>query len=191
MNRIFGVLIFISLISCKKDVEQPTETPVPDIIIGRVQEIDVTPVDINTPDKGVFYISMNNTRYKVQFNATSEAESNATLFFDNDTILLDQSREFGNFGQDFISYGPLAENELIVTFNEGAKKIEGFFDTNTSIGGTFGRDLIEQWRTPNDPTKPTEKAKKDLMNFVSRYSDSNGAEPGITPVYLAVTVSRQ
>jgi hypothetical protein len=192
MNRIIIVLLSaLPFIGCSKsDDPDPAVTPIPDIIQGQVREIDVTPVDINTPGQGSFIISMTGALYKVQFNATTQAESNAILLFANDTMLIEESREFGNFGFDVVAYNPVKENELLVQFNDGGKRIEGQFNQNTSFGGAFGRDLIEQWRETNVPNKPNQKAKDDITNFVSRYADSNGGEVGATPTYLKVTVTR-
>jgi hypothetical protein len=192
MYRLTIVLAAICvLVSCSKSSAPPTTiTPIPDIIIGQVREIDLRPVDINTPGQAFLVISMNDALYKVQFDATSQAESNATIFFATDTILVDESREFGNFGQDVVSYNPLYANELLIEFKEGGKRVSGEFNSNTSFGGTFGRDLISQWREASVPNKPNQKAKDDLQNLVRKYMDSNGDEPGIIPTYLAVTVSR-
>jgi len=184
-------IFFVPFISCSKD-EGNTTPPdqIPDIINGIVTEFNVTPIDINTPDKGTFLINSNNTIYKVDFNAVAESESNAILLFDNDTILTDQSRELGNVGTDAVVYNPVRDNEILVQFNNG-KKIDGLFTASTNFGGVFGEALISQWRTPNDPAKPTQKAKDDIMNLVQRYSDKDGPGPETKPQYLSVTVSKR
>src|SRR4051794_20802799 len=178
MNRFLMLFLVLStFISCSKDEERPPSTPViPDIINGVVTEFNVTPIDINTPDKGEFLIFMNGIFYKVDFNAVAESESNAYLLFDSDTILTDQSREFANLGKDAVAYNPVADNQILVQFNDG-RKINGLFNASTSFGGVFGEALISQWRTPNDPAKPTQKAKDDIRNFVQRYSDKDGPGP--------------
>ncbi|HEX8675730.1 MAG TPA: hypothetical protein VF700_00835 [Segetibacter sp.] len=191
MRRIIVLLLLINaLISCSKK-EEALNPPVviPDIINGAINEINVTPLDITTPDKGSLSISMNNTNYKVDFNATDEAKSNATLFFGSDTILTDESREFASFGKDAVAYRPVGANEITINFKDG-RKISGRFDPITSFGGVFGEQLISQWRTSNDPAKPNQKAKDDIRNFVQRYSDKDGPGSGNTPVYLSVTVSK-
>lgn len=190
MYRLIIVFIFlVSFVSCSKD-EGSTQPPVqiPDIISGVITEFSVAPIDINTPDKGTFLISANNTIYKVDFNAVAESQSNAILLFDNDTILTDQSRELGNLGRDAVAYNPVHDNEILVQFNNG-KKIDGVFTSYTSFGGVFGEALISQWRTPNDPSKPNQKAKDDLIHFVQLYSDKDGAGPETKPLPLSVTVS--
>ena len=111
MYRFLILFIFlVSIISCSKD-EGGTPPPdqIPDIINGVVTEFKLSPIDINTPDKGTFLISGNNTIYQVDFNAVAESESNAILLFDNDTILTDQSREIGNLGRDAVAYNPVRE----------------------------------------------------------------------------------
>lgn len=188
-----SVLVFVCasvLASCSKNETEIPVTPIPDIIQGQIREIDVDPIDINTPDKATMVISMNDALYKVQFNVTTEQLSNATLFLASDTILVDESREFGNFGQDIVSYNPVGANEMIFDFPAGGKKIEGIFNFNTSFGGEFGKDQIAQWREANVPNKPNQKAKDDIRNFIRKYMDSNGAEPGIRPLFLSVSVSR-
>jgi hypothetical protein len=159
------------------------------VINGVITEFNVTPIDINTPDKGTFLISANNTVYKVTFNAMAESESNAVLTFDSDTILTDESREFANLGKDAIAYNPVADNEILVLFNDG-RKIDGVFNSYTSFGGVFGAATISQWRDPGDPSKPTQKAKDDIMNLVRRYSDQDGPGPQTHPQYLSVNVSK-
>ena len=186
------LLLFNALISCSKNEEEQLNPPVvviPDIINGLINEFNVTPLDITTPDKGSLSISMNNTNYKVDFNATDEAKSNATLFFGSDTILTDESREFASFGKDAIAYRPVGENEITINFKDG-RKISGIFHPIASFGGVFGEQLISEWRTSNDPAKPNQKAKDDIRSFVQRYSDKDGPGSGNTPVYLSVTVSK-
>ena len=184
-------LVLSAVISCSKD-EEVSSTPVviPDIIDGVITEFNVTPLDINTPDKGTFFISANNTNYKVDFNAVAESVSNARLIFESDTILTDQSREFANLGKDAIAYNPVAENQISIFFTDG-RKISGLFDLRTSFGGVFGQALISQWRKPGDPSKPTQKAKDDIINLVKRYSDKDGPGPETAPQYLFVKVSKR
>ena len=191
MRHLIVLLLLINaLTSCsKKEEELNPPVAIPDVINGLINEINVTPLDITTPDKGSLSISMNNTNYKVDFNATDEAPSNATLLFKSDTILTDQSREFASFGKDAVAYRPVGENEITINFKDG-RKISGLFHPITSFGGVFGEQLISQWRTSNDPAKPNEKAKDDIRNFVQRYSDRDGPGSGNTPVYLSVTVSK-
>lgn len=184
------LLVLNVLISCSKNEAGPTPPVViPDIIYGVINEINVTPSDITTPDKGSLFISANNTIYKVEFNATDSSQSNATLFFASDTILTNDSREFANLGKDAVAYNPVADNEITISFKDG-RKISGLFDLVTSFGGVFGEQLISQWREPNDPAKPNQKAKDDIRNFVRRYADKDGSGSGITPVYLSVTVTK-
>jgi hypothetical protein len=190
MRRILFLLLAInSLVSCSK--EEATNPPVviPDIINGLVNEIAVTPINITTPDKGSFSISANNTIYKVDFNATDQAQSNATFRFASDTVLTDASREFANLGKDVIAYNPVAPNEIEIRFTDG-RKVLGSFDANTSFGGVFGEALISQWRAASDPAKPNQKAKDDIINFVHRYADKDGPGPGTAPTYVSVTVSK-
>src|SRR5688572_1553556 len=192
MYRFFIVFLLISafFISCSKDDKgQPTPDPIPDVINGVITEIDLTPVDITTPGTGRFFISANNTRYQVEFSAVALAASNATLTFDTDTILTDQSREYANLGIDVISYNPVKENQIIMSFNDG-RRVTGVFDFNTSFGGVFGETLISQWRDPSDPSKPNQKAKDDIINLVRRYGDKDGPGPEISPQFLFATVSR-
>ncbi|HZI54600.1 MAG TPA: hypothetical protein VFD56_12880 [Chitinophagaceae bacterium] len=192
MYRFFIVFLLISafFISCSKDDKgQPTPDPIPDVINGVITEIDLTPVDITTPGTGRFFISANNTRYQVEFSAVALAASNATLTFDTDTILTDQSREYANLGIDVISYNPVKENQIIMSFNDG-RRVTGVFDFNTSFGGVFGETLISQWRDPSDPSKPNQKAKDDIINLVRRYGDKDGPGPEIAPQFLFATVSR-
>ncbi|HXL55782.1 MAG TPA: hypothetical protein VN958_05975, partial [Chitinophagaceae bacterium] len=134
MYRFFVLFLLLgSFISCSKNKEGST-TPVviPDIINGVITEFNVTPIDINTPDKGTFFISANNTIYKVDFNAVAESESNAILIFESDTILTDQSREFANLGKDAVAYNPVAENQISIFFDDG-RKVNGLFNFNTSF----------------------------------------------------------
>ncbi|HEY6976907.1 MAG TPA: hypothetical protein VH396_11510 [Chitinophagaceae bacterium] len=185
-------LVLSTFISCSKDDEMSSPPPVviPDRINGFITEFTVTPIDINTPDKGTFFISANNTIYKVDFNAVAKSESNAILIFDSDTILTDRSREFTNLGKDAVAYNPVAANEVLVELNDG-RKIDGLFDSYTSFGGVFGEDLISQWRDPNDPAKPTQKAKDDIINLVHRYGDKDGPGPTTEPQYLFVTITKR
>lgn len=192
MYRLLFVLsLVLAMGSCSKSNDTPPVTPVPDVINGTITDFSVTPINLNTPDKGTMLISMTGALYKVQFNVVPEAQANAKISFGTDSVLVDESRESGNFGQDVISYIPVAPNEVIFTFKEGPKKINGVFSYLTGFGGTFGSDIIASWRSPSDPSKPNAKAKEDLMNLVRRYMDSNGSEPGISPVHLAVSVIRQ
>lgn len=188
LRFLLPVLLFLA-ISCKRD--NPTNPPAvaPNIINGTITDIDVTPVDITTPDKGTFVIIMNGTRYRVQFNAVEQTQSNATLAFLSDSILVDDSREYANLGQDVVSYNPLNPNEVTVIFYDG-RKIVGQFDFNTKFGGSFGQTLISQWRDADDPSKPNQKAKEDISNFVYLYDDKDGSGPGTDPTYLSVTVSK-
>lgn len=191
MCRLIVILSFVaSMISCAKK-EDGTIPPavIPDIINGFVTEVNVTPLNITTPDKGSFLISVNNTIYKVEFDAADEAQSNATFRFVTDTILTAQSREFANLGKDVIAYNPVAANQIEIRFNDG-RKVSGQFTSYTSFGGVFGEQLISQWRDPADPSKPTQKAKDDILNFIHRYSDKDGPGADITPTYLLVTVSK-
>jgi len=186
-------LLLGTFISCSKNEEvPPTPVVIPDFIEGVITEFNVTPLDINTPDKGTFFIftSANNTNYKVDFNAALEPVSNAILIFESDTILTDQSREFANLGKDAIAYYPVAENKISILFNDG-RKVTGLFNLNTSFGGVFGEALISQWREPGNPSKPTQKAKDDIINLVQRYSDKDGPGPEKAPQYLFVKVSKR
>lgn len=178
------------ILSCSKNDDNTSPVAViPDIINGHVMEIMVTPVDSTTPGTGSFLIWMTNTIYKVDFNATAQTQSNAVLFFDSDTILTNDSREYANLGKDVIAYRPVGVNEITVAFYDG-RKITGGLDAETSFGGTFGEALISQWRSSPEPTKPTQKAKDDIQNFVRRYDDKDGDGPETAPVYLSVTVSK-
>jgi hypothetical protein len=177
-------------ISCSKNENNtPPAGVIPDVINGSVTEIILTPINITTPDKGTFFIFSNNTRYTVEFNAVSNAQSNAILIFDSDTILSDDSREYTNLGNDAVSYNPLRNNNITLILNDG-KKVNGFFDIKTSFGGVFGEAVISQWRTPGDPTKPTQKAKDDIINLVYRYGDKDGPGPEIAPQYLFAKISK-
>jgi len=177
-------------ISCSKDEQrQPTPDVIPDIINGTITEIDLTPVNLTTPGLGSFFIAANNTRYKVEFNAVDYAASNAILIFDNDTILTDQSREYAHLGNDAISYNPVRENVITLVFNDG-RRVNGVFDSNTSFGGVFGQSVISEWRDPNVPSKPTQKAKDDIINLVHRYDDQDGPGPGVAPQYVFAKVSK-
>lgn len=190
MRRLLFLVIATTLFSCSKEAGPDPTVIIPDIINGFVNEISVTPLNITTPDKGTFFISANNTIYKVDFNAVDQAQSNATLHFASDSILTDASREFANLGKDVVAYNPVAANEIEIRFND-SRKVNGSFDANTSFGGVFGEALISQWRTAGDPAKPNQKAKDDIKNFVSRYADRDGSGPAITPIYLFVTISKQ
>jgi hypothetical protein len=132
---------------------------------------------------------MNNTFYKVDFNAVEQSQSNAELLFASDTLLINESREFANFGKDAIAYNPLRENEITIFFDDG-RKISGLFNSFTTFHGVFGEVLISQWRDSNDPAKPNQKAKDDITGFIKRYSDKDGPGPGITPIYLFIKVSK-
>jgi hypothetical protein len=128
----------------------------------------------------------------VEFNAVPQAQSNATLRFATDTIIRDESREFANLGKDAVAYNPVGPNEITIEFAVGSgKRIFGTFTPGSSFGGTFGEALISTWREPGDPTKPNQKAKTDISNFVKLYADNNGSAPGITPIYLFVEVTKQ
>lgn len=174
--------------SCSKDEAGPsTPDVIPAIIDGEITEFTLTPSGITTPDKGEFFIAANNTRYKVNFDAIAGPASNAILVFESDTILNDQSREFANLGQDFIAYNPVAPNQVSILFNDG-RRVTGLFTLYTSFGGVFGETIISQWRDPVDPTKPTQKAKDDLIHLAQRYADKDGPGPETAPQYLFVQV---
>lgn len=185
---VFFILLSIFISCSKNDDNTPPPVVIPDNLNGVITEFSLAPIDINTPDKGTFFISANNTIYKVDFNAVAETGANAILLFANDTILTDQSRELGNLGRDAVAYNPVRNNEILVEFNDG-RKIDGLFNGYTNFGGIFGEALISQWRTPNDPAKPTQKAKDDIINLVHRYSDKDGPGPETKPQPLFVTVS--
>ena len=190
----YRFLVFLLVPGCffacsKDEIKQPPDI-IPDVINGVIAEINVTPIDINTPDKGSFFIYANNTIYKVDFDAAAQPASNAILIFESDTILNDLSREFGNLGTNVIAYNPVADNEIELFFDDG-RKVKGSFDLNTSFGGVFSQALINQWRQPNDPGKPTQKAKDDIINLIQRYSDKDGPGPETAPQYLFAKVSKR
>ena len=192
MYRLLAAFIVsVTFISCSKNEDSSTPPVViPDNIEGMITEFKLTPVDINTPGKGEFFISANNTSYKVDFDAADQSASNAFLVFESDTILTDESREYTNLGKDAIAYNPVKDNLVSLFFNDG-KKVTGLFDLNTSFGGTFGETVIGQWRDAGDPTKPTQKAKDDLMNLVKRYADKDGPGPETIRQYLIVNVTKR
>lgn len=186
------VLLFVfgNFISCTKNENKtPPADTIPVVINGSVAEITLTPLNITTPDKGNFFIFSNNTRYFVEFTATSNAQSNAIIIFDTDTILTDDSREYANLGDDAVSYNPVKSNNITLVFNDG-RKVNGIFDLNTSFGGVFGKAIISQWRTPGDPTKPNQKARTDIINLIHLYGDKDGPGPEIAPQYLFAKISR-
>ena len=179
---LFSVLT--TIISCSKDEGgAPGPAVIPGIIDGTVTELSLAPIDLNTPDKGGFYILANNTRYEVTFNAVANAASNAIVEFATDTILYDLSREFTNLGNDAIAYNPVNSNIVRVLFTDG-RKVTGYFDPNSSFGAVVGSAVISQWRDPGDPTKPTQKAKDDIINLVHRYTDKDGPGPESGPQYV-------
>jgi hypothetical protein len=185
------LLLLANLISCSKDDDKPLPPVViPDIINGVVLELNVTPTNITTPQKGTVTVFATNTTYRVEFNAVQQAQSNATLSFESDTILTDASREFSNFGKDAIAYNPVAVNEMTIRFNDG-KKVVAAFNAGTSVGGVFGEQLIAQWRSAGDPAKPNQKAKDDFKSFMKLYEDADGAGPATSPVYLFAEVVKQ
>ena len=181
-------ILFSVFVSCSKNEVTQVPFVVPDFINGEVSEFNLTPLDLNTPDKGTFTIFANNTKYRVDFNATTQAASNAILIFSSDTILTDQSREYANLGKDVVAYNPVADNQILVLFNDG-KRIDGIFTANTSFGGVFGEAVISQWRTPGDPAKPTQKAKDDISNLVKRYNDKDGPGPDNArqPIFVKIS----
>jgi hypothetical protein len=190
MYRFLALFFVVSVfISCSKDEAKQTPFVIPDVITGEITEFNLTPLNLTTPGKGTFFIYANNTKYKVDFNATDQSASNAILLFSSDTILTDQSREYANLGKDVVAYNPVANNQIVVLFTDG-KKIDGVFTANTSFGGVFGEAIISQWRTPGDPTKPTQKAKDDISNLVKRYNDKDGPGPDNARQYLFVKVSQ-
>ena len=190
MKRLAAFIFVAVIASCSKDDNpRPVTSMIPDVIDGVMDEINLITSDLNTPDKGVFFIYANNVRYEVEFSATSNAASNSLLLFETDTILTDQSREYSNLGADAISYNPVRDNKMTLTFNDG-RKITGVFDVNTSFGGVFGQAIISQWRDPMDPTKPTQKAKDDLTRLVNHYRDKDGPGPQTTPQYLFARVTK-
>jgi len=191
MHRLLALFLVLStFISCSKNEGSLTPEVIPASLDGVLTDFNLTPLDINTPDKGSFFISANNTNYRVDFDAAAQVASNAIIKFVTDTILIDQSREFTNLGKDAISYNPVAPNIITIFFNDG-NKIIGSVDLNSSFGGVFGETLISQWRDPADPAKPNQKAKDDIIHLVHRYADKDGPGPGITPQYLFVTVSKR
>src|ERR1700741_1774946 len=96
-RRLFAMIFLFSLLSsCSKNKVTQVAVVIPDYINGEVAEFNLSPIDLNTPGKGTFFIFANNTKYKVDFNATTQAASNAILRFSSDTILNDQSREYAN-----------------------------------------------------------------------------------------------
>ena len=190
MYRFLALFLVVgTFISCSKDEDGPsTPVVIPDVINGVIAEFNLTPLDISTPDKGTFLISNVNTVYRVDFNVTTQAASNAFIIFTSDSILTDQSREFANLGKDAIAYNPVAENEISILFNDG-RRVSGSFNLNTTFGRVFGSAVISQWRDPNDPAKPNQKAKDDIMGLVYRYRDKDGPGPETPRQYLFVTVS--
>ena len=191
MNRVFLFLIAVIIgVSCSNKESGPTQVVIPDKINGPILEMMVTPININTPDKGYFTISMNNIIYKVQFDAVPQGQSNAVLTFASDTMINSNSRAFANLGKDAIAYNPVGPNSLIIHFND-ARRIDGSFGNQSGFGGTFGESLIATWKDPADPAKPTAKAKTDISKFISLYSDADGSGPGIAPIYLNVTITKQ
>jgi len=184
------LLLLIAFVSCSKEEGAPVQpVEIPAIINGTVYEFNVTPSDITTPDKAFLLILMNNTMYRVVFNAADSVEANAVLRFATDSILTKESREFSNQGRNALAYYPVNENEIEILFKDG-RKVDGLFDPGvTNFGGTFGEQLISQWRDPNDPAKPTQKAIDDIRNFVRRYADKDGPGPDAKPTYLSVTVT--
>lgn len=191
MYRLICVVLLSGLLSCSKDDDAPLPPEeIPNLLNGDVTTITVEPIDISTPDKANFLINVQNVLYKVTFNAVEQSASNATIVFATDSILSEFSREFADLGDDVLAYNPLKPNDITIAFTDG-RKVFGQFTVGTSFGGTFGRDLIAQWRTPNDPSKPNNKAKTDLMNFVKLYEDKDGAGPETDPIYLSVTIKKQ
>jgi hypothetical protein len=186
------LLLALVVCSCSKDDKKDLPPAVvPDIIAGIAGDIYFDPIDVTTPDKGTFTVLMNNVSYLVTFNAVAQAESNATLSLSTDSILTGDSREIGNLGSNNVSYNPLKDNEIHINFTDPTKSISGLFDINTSLGGSFGSEVISQWRDVADPSKPNNKARADLMEFVRRYRDKDGSGPEGAPIYLAVTVKKQ
>ncbi len=182
--------LLLSLISCSKNDVPVTPAPIPGIIDGIITEFSVTPKDITTPEKASFLISLNSTVYKVDIDAVAQSQSNAELLFASDTVLVNDSREIGNFGKDEVAYNPVKENTIFVIFNDG-RKVTGTFQPFTVFRGVFGESLIAQWREPNDPSKPNQKAMDDITAFIKRYSDKDGPGSGTEPTYILATVSKQ
>lgn len=118
------------------------------------------------------------------------ARSNGSLVFATYSILADNSREFGNLGKEMVGYYPVKSNQIEIRFTDG-RKVFGLFDANTTFVGTFGEQLISQWRDPADPAKANEKAKNDITNLVRRYLDKDGPGPGSAPTYLNITVTEK
>src|SRR5215213_2780347 len=144
MSRlILFLFVLTASISCSKTNKPLPPVVIPDLIQGVLVEINVTPTNITTPNQGSLLISMQNTIYKVNFNAVPQAQSNATLSFDTDTILRDDSREFAQLPKDVVAYHPVGPNELTIRFTDG-RKVFGWFDPNTTFGGVFGEQLIAQ-----------------------------------------------
>ena len=189
MARFLALFLVLGIFSCSKnEVIQPPPAPIPGSFDGVINEIGLTPIDLNTPDKGTIYMAVNNTVYQIDFDATTQSASNAILKFATDTILNDQSREFASFDKNTIAYNPVSPNLITISFTDG-NKITGVFTLNSSFGGVFGETLISTWRTPGDPGKPTQKAKDDIINLVERYSDKDGPGPETAPQYVFVKVS--
>ena len=186
------LLLFFSVVlisfSCSKSNKTLPAGVIPDVINGIIKDMSVTPVNLTTPGTGTFTVFTTGIIYTVEFNAVSQAQSNATLSFDTDSVLRTESREFANLGKDAIAYSPVGPNELIIRFHDG-KKIIARFDANSSFGGVFGEQQIVQWRTPGDPAKPNQKAQDDIKKFVRLYADADGSGPGSAPVYLFVQVT--
>jgi hypothetical protein len=191
MYRLIYIILVAGLLSCSKDESTPPPpAEIPDILNGDIAAITVEPIDITTPDKAHLLILVQNTLYKVNFDASPQAQSNALITFATDTILSEFSREFANLGEDEVAYNPLNPNDVTISFNDG-RKVFGRFTVGTTFGGIFGRDLIAQWRVQNDPSKPNAKAKTDLMNFVKFYADKDGDGPETDPIYLTVSITKQ
>ena len=190
VRSVIFLLILTASLSCSKNENELPPVVIPNVIDGALLEVNVTPQNITTPDKGSLLISMQNTIYKVDFNAVAQPQSNATMFFASDTVLRDDSREFASFGKDAVSYNPVGPNELTIRFTDG-RRVSGLFTPGTSFGGVFGEQLIAQWRNPADPSRPNQKARDDISNFIKLYRDMNGPAPGISPVYLFVEVLKQ
>ena len=191
MNRFF-VLFFATtcVLSCSKKESAPSQDVIPNEISGPISEMMVTPINISTPDKGYFLISMNNAVYQVEFDAVPKSQSNAVITFASDSIINKDSRAYANLGPDAIAYNPVGPNAIIMHFND-ARRIDGIFNNQSGFGGTFGQSLIATWKDPSDPAKPNQKAKDDISKFVNLYADADGAGPNIAPVYLFVQVTRK
>ena len=184
MARFLALFLVLGIFSCSKnEVVQPPPPPIPGSFDGVINEIGLTPIDLNTPDKGTIYMAVNNTVYQIDFDAATQSASNAILKFASDTILIDQSREFASFDKNTIAYNPVGVNLITISFTDG-NKITGAFNLNTSFGGVFGETLINTWRTPGDPGKPNQKAKDDIINLVHRYTDKDGPGPESGPQYV-------